>query len=77
MKFVVDAAQICASVDRKPQAREILDVMEKHLAKEVSDKRRPSDFRELVQTYYEASDAMGLGQTSSLDIFRSLEWSLT
>ncbi|GMF13184.1 unnamed protein product [Phytophthora lilii] len=74
--FVVGTAQLCVSVDRKPQAREILNVLEKRLVKMPFDKREPGGFRELVQTYSFARDGMGMGRTSSPDTFRALEWYL-
>jgi hypothetical protein len=64
-KFVVGAAQLSVSVDRKPQAREVLDVLEKRLVKMPFVKRDPSVYRELVQTYSTARDAMGFGRTSN------------
>ncbi|KAI9987559.1 hypothetical protein PInf_023600 [Phytophthora infestans] len=73
-KFVVSTAQICVSVNRKPQAREILDLLEKRLVKTPPGQRDPPLFRELVQTYAKARDAMGLGRTSSADTLRNLEW---
>ncbi|ETN21508.1 hypothetical protein PPTG_01665 [Phytophthora nicotianae INRA-310] len=75
--FVVGTAQLSVSVNRKPQATEILDLLEKRLVKMPFLKREPSVYREMVQTYSSARDAMGLGQTSSADIFRALEWYLT
>ncbi|KAE9356497.1 hypothetical protein PF008_g3582 [Phytophthora fragariae] len=76
-RFVVGTAHLSVSVDRKPQAREILDVLEKRLVKTPIDKREPGEYRELVQTYSTARDAMGLGKTSSPDTFRALEWYLS
>ncbi|KAG6961314.1 hypothetical protein JG688_00009170 [Phytophthora aleatoria] len=76
MKFVVGTAQLSVSVDRKSQAKEILDPLEKRLVKMPFDKREPSVCRELVQTYSSARDAMGLGQTASPDTFITLEWYL-
>ncbi|KAG3105394.1 hypothetical protein PI124_g3280 [Phytophthora idaei] len=76
MKFVVGTAQLSVSVDRKSQAKEILDPLEKRLVKMPFDKREPSVYRELVQTYSSARDAMGLGQTASPDTFITLEWYL-
>ncbi|KAE9309928.1 hypothetical protein PF001_g10455 [Phytophthora fragariae] len=76
-KFVVGTARLCVSVDRAPQAREILDVLEKRFLKTPFDKRVPSEFRELVQMYSTAREEMGLGQTSSAKTLRSLEWYLT
>ncbi|KAG7376792.1 hypothetical protein PHYPSEUDO_012755 [Phytophthora pseudosyringae] len=74
--FVVAAAQICASVDRKPQAREVLDVLEKRLVKTPRIHRESSEFRELVQTHSKARAVMGLGQISSPARFSRLEWYL-
>lgn len=76
-RFVVGTAQLSVSVNRKPQAREILDVLDKRLVKTPFDKREPGGYRELVQTYSLARDAMGLGKTSSPDTFRTLEWYLS
>ncbi|GMF28026.1 unnamed protein product [Phytophthora fragariaefolia] len=75
-KFVVGTAQLCVSVDRKPQAREILDVLEKRLLKTPFGKREPGAFRELVQTYSGARNGMGMGRTASPDSLRALEWYL-
>ncbi|KAG3194916.1 hypothetical protein PC128_g8915 [Phytophthora cactorum] len=75
-KFVVGIAHLCVSVDRKAQARELLDVLEKRLVKMPCDKREPGGFRELVQTYSAAREAMGMGRTSSPDTFHALEWYL-
>ncbi|KAG7379919.1 hypothetical protein PHYPSEUDO_008014 [Phytophthora pseudosyringae] len=75
-KFVVGTAHLCVSIDRKPQARELLDVLEKRFLKMPFDKREPGGFRELVQTYCAARDAMGMGRTSSPETFRTLEWYL-
>ncbi|KAE9306029.1 hypothetical protein PF008_g21569 [Phytophthora fragariae] len=74
--FVVGTAQLCVSVGRKPQAREILDVLEKRLLKTPFEKREPGAFREMVQTYSEARDGMGMGRSASSDTFRALEWYL-
>ncbi|KAG3019152.1 hypothetical protein PC120_g10030 [Phytophthora cactorum] len=76
MKFVVGTAQLSVSVDGKSQAKEILDPLEKRLVKMPFDKTEPSVYRELVQTYSSARDAMGLGQTASPDTFITLEWYL-
>ncbi|EGZ17077.1 hypothetical protein PHYSODRAFT_331094 [Phytophthora sojae] len=48
-------------MDRKPQAREILDVLEKRLLKTPFDKRDPSTFRALVQMSSAARDSVGMG----------------
>ncbi|GMF29143.1 unnamed protein product [Phytophthora fragariaefolia] len=76
-KFIMGTARLCVSVDRAPQAREIMDVLEKRFLKAPFDKRVPSEFRELVQLYSTAREAMGLGRTSSVKTLRSLEWYLT
>ncbi|KAL4105551.1 hypothetical protein PRIC1_003613 [Phytophthora ramorum] len=65
-RFVIGTAQLSESVGRKPQAREIMDVLEKRLLKTPVDQRGPFAFRELVETYSAARDAMDLGQTSAL-----------
>ncbi|KAL4157926.1 hypothetical protein PRNP1_003708 [Phytophthora ramorum] len=65
-RFVIGTAQLSESVGRKPQAREITDVLEKRLLKTPVDQRGPFAFRELVETYSAARDAMDLGQTSAL-----------
>ncbi|KAI9987569.1 hypothetical protein PInf_023610 [Phytophthora infestans] len=75
--FVVGTAQLSMSVNRKPQAKEILDLLEKRLVKMPFPKREPSVYREMVQTYSVARDAMGLGRTSSAVTFRALEWYLS
>ncbi|KAF4042819.1 hypothetical protein GN244_ATG05128 [Phytophthora infestans] len=75
--FVIGTAKLCVSVDRKPQAREIMDVLEKRLLKIPLAEREPSEFRELVQTYSTARDSMCLGQASSPKTFSRLEWYLT
>ncbi|ETN21509.1 hypothetical protein PPTG_01666 [Phytophthora nicotianae INRA-310] len=75
-KFVVGAAHLCVSVDKKTQARELLDLLEKRLVKMPYDKREPGGFRELVQTYSTARETMGMGHTSSPDTFHALEWYL-
>ncbi|EGZ17095.1 hypothetical protein PHYSODRAFT_264438 [Phytophthora sojae] len=74
--FVVGTAQICASVGRKPQARELLDLLEKRLLKTPFEKREPGAFREMVQTYSEARNGMAMGRTASSDSLRALEWYL-
>ncbi|GMF26115.1 unnamed protein product [Phytophthora fragariaefolia] len=75
-RFVVGTAQLSISVDRKPQAREVMDVLEKRLVKTPFDKRQPGEFRELVQAYSEARDGMEMGRTASPDNLRTLEWYL-
>ncbi|EEY61093.1 uncharacterized protein PITG_01340 [Phytophthora infestans T30-4] len=75
-KFVVGAAHLCVSVNKKAQARELLDVLERRLVKMPYGKREPGGFRELVQTYSAAREAMGMGRTSSPDMFHTLEWYL-
>ncbi|RLN97776.1 hypothetical protein BBJ28_00018248 [Nothophytophthora sp. Chile5] len=74
--FVVGTAQLCVSVNRKPQARELLALLEKRLLKMPFDKREPSVFRELVQTYSTARNAMEFGRTSGPEALRGLEWYL-
>ncbi|KAE8978823.1 hypothetical protein PR001_g24237 [Phytophthora rubi] len=64
-EFIVGTAQLLASFSRNSQAREILDVLEKRLLKTPFDKRKPSEFRALVQMYSSARDTMGMGSTSS------------
>ncbi|KAJ8562008.1 hypothetical protein ON010_g7670 [Phytophthora cinnamomi] len=76
-KFVVGTAQLSVSVDRKPQAREVLGVLEKRLVKTPFAKREPGEFRELVQAYSSAREGMGLGQMSGPDTFHALEWYLS
>ncbi|KAG7389104.1 hypothetical protein PHYPSEUDO_011082 [Phytophthora pseudosyringae] len=76
-EFVIGTAKLCVSVDRKSQAREILDVLEKRLLKIPFAERKPSEYRDLVQAYSTARDSMGLGQTSSRKTFGRLEWYLT
>ncbi|KAG7379914.1 hypothetical protein PHYPSEUDO_008009 [Phytophthora pseudosyringae] len=75
--FVVGTAQLLASLDRDAQTREMLDVLEKRLVKSPFSNRKASHFRELVQTYSAARDALGMGCTSSPDRFRTLEWYLS
>ncbi|EGZ17091.1 hypothetical protein PHYSODRAFT_331106 [Phytophthora sojae] len=62
--FVVHTAQLLVSMDRKPQAREILDVLEKRLLKTPFDKRDPSAFRAVVQMSSAARDSVGMGPLS-------------
>ncbi|KAE8978822.1 hypothetical protein PR003_g25528 [Phytophthora rubi] len=76
-EFVVGTAQLLASFSRNSQAREILDVLEKRLLKTPFDKRKPTEFRALVQMYSTARDTMGMGSTSSPKTSRALEWYLT
>ncbi|GMF13183.1 unnamed protein product [Phytophthora lilii] len=76
-EFVVRSAQLCMSVKRGSQAREILDVLEKRFVKTPHDKREAPLFRELVQRYSAARTELGLGRTSSIKTLPSLEWYLT
>ncbi|KAF4139075.1 Ankyrin repeats domain-containing protein [Phytophthora infestans] len=46
--FVIGTAQLSVSVNRKPQAKEILDLLEKRLVKMPFDKREAPMYRELV-----------------------------
>lgn len=71
--FVLRTAQLFVSVDRKPQAREVLDVLEKRLLKTSFAQREPPQFRELVETYSTARSAILLG--THLE-HRALEWSV-
>ncbi|KAE8962484.1 hypothetical protein PF011_g29372, partial [Phytophthora fragariae] len=57
-EFIVGTAQLLASFSRNSQAREILDVLEKRLLKTPFEKRKPSEFRALVQKYSSARDTM-------------------
>ncbi|KAG7375525.1 hypothetical protein PHYPSEUDO_000738 [Phytophthora pseudosyringae] len=70
----VDHAAITVIAVAPPQAREVLDVLEKRLLKTPIAQGEPPRFRELVQTYSSARKDMGLGHTSSSDSLRSLEW---
>ncbi|KAG1695497.1 hypothetical protein DVH05_019654 [Phytophthora capsici] len=71
-RFVVGTAQLSCSVDKTPQAREVLDVLEKRLVKTPAS-QRDLDFENLVHVYVTARDAMGLGQTSNPDALRNLQ----
>ncbi|KAE8915054.1 hypothetical protein PF005_g28056 [Phytophthora fragariae] len=76
-QFVVATARIGVSIDKKQQARAILDLLEKRFLKLRFQRAKLSCFRELVHTYSEARDEMGLGKTSNTDSFRALEWYIT
>ncbi|KAG3112111.1 hypothetical protein PI124_g10305 [Phytophthora idaei] len=73
VQFVVRTARISVSVGRKAQASEALAVLEKRLLKTPLAEREPPMFREMVQTYSKERKAMGLGRTSSPEVFRRLE----
>ncbi|KAE9320574.1 hypothetical protein PR003_g17685 [Phytophthora rubi] len=77
-QFVLSTARVGVSVDKKSQAQDILDLLEKRLL--VLKRLRKVillDFRGLVQMYAKAREEMGLGKTSSRDSLRALEWYLT
>jgi hypothetical protein len=77
VNFVVRTALISMSVDRKAQAVEVLNVLEKRLLKTPFAEREPPKFREMVQTYSNERAAMGLGKASGPDAVRHLEWYLS
>ncbi|OWZ09765.1 hypothetical protein PHMEG_00017482 [Phytophthora megakarya] len=77
VQFVISVAHIGVSADRTVQAREILDLLEKCLLQMRHCKLKDPYYREMVQQYSTARDAMGMGLTSSPDSFRILEWYLT
>ncbi|EGZ17079.1 hypothetical protein PHYSODRAFT_331096 [Phytophthora sojae] len=76
--FVVNTARIDVSVNKKSQAQDLLELLEKRLfVLKRLHKVILLDFRVLVQTYSKAREDMGLGKTSSPDTLRALEWFLT
>lgn len=49
-KLVIETSQLLVSLNRKPQVRELLDLLEKRL---LALKARPEWFRGMVQKYME------------------------
>uniref|UniRef100_K3WJG1 Uncharacterized protein n=1 Tax=Globisporangium ultimum (strain ATCC 200006 / CBS 805.95 / DAOM BR144) TaxID=431595 RepID=K3WJG1_GLOUD len=74
-KFVIETAQVLGSLDRKQQARELLDLLEKRLLS-LLIQSRPSCFRYVVQKCARERQALGLGKFSSLKVRRKLTWYL-
>jgi hypothetical protein len=72
IRFVCGTAKILVSIDRKPQAGEVFDVLEKRLLKTSVEERRLLDFQKLVRAYSAARIDVGLERASSASILRTL-----
>ncbi|KAG2877751.1 hypothetical protein PC114_g23475 [Phytophthora cactorum] len=71
--FVLDTAQLCMLIERKSQALEVLNVLEKRLVKGPLACREMSVFRKVMQMYSATRDFMGLGRAASSESLRKLE----
>lgn len=71
-RTVIETSLILASLSRKLQVQELLDLLEKRLV--ALKAPRPEWFRGMVQRYTETRLEMGLGKTSSPESLRELEW---